>query len=68
MAFNIDEDEVGVILLGDFQDLHAGDEVERTGRVLDVAGGDGLLVRVFDPLGQPLDNKGPVASSNRLPI
>jgi F-type H+-transporting ATPase subunit alpha len=68
MAFNVDEDEVGVILLGDFQDLHAGDEVERTGRVLDVAVGDGLLGRVVDPLGQPLDNQGPVASSKRLPI
>jgi F-type H+-transporting ATPase subunit alpha len=68
MAFNVDEDEVGVILLGDFQDLHAGDEVERTGRVLDVAVGDGLLGRVVDPLGQPLDNKGLVPSSKRLPI
>ena len=43
IAFNMDEDEIGVILLGEFQDLHAGDEVERTGRVMDVAVGDGLL-------------------------
>ena len=68
MAFNIDEDEVGVILLGDFQDLHAGDEVQRTGRVLDVGVGEGLLGRVVDPLGRPLDNQGPVAFSKRLPI
>src|SRR5271165_6311590 len=68
IAFNIDEDEIGVILLGPFEDLHTGDEVERTGRVMDVAVGDGLLGRVIDPLGKPLDGKGPVAASERLPI
>ena len=68
IAFNIDEDEIGVILLGPFEDLHTGDEVERTGRVMDVAVGDGLLGRVIDPLGKPLDGKGPVASDRRLPI
>jgi F-type H+-transporting ATPase subunit alpha len=68
IAFNIDEDEIGVILLGPFEDLHAGDEVERTGRVMDVAVGDGLLGRVIDPLGKPLDGNGPVASEKRLPI
>jgi F-type H+-transporting ATPase subunit alpha len=68
IAFNVDEDEIGVVLLGPYQDVHAGDEVERTGRVMDVAVGDGLLGRVIDPLGRPLDGKGPVASSQRLPI
>jgi F-type H+-transporting ATPase subunit alpha len=68
IAFNIDEDEIGVILLGPFEDLHTGDEVERTGRVMDVAVGDGLLGRVIDPLGKPLDGKGPVAADHRLPI
>ena len=68
IAFNVDEDEIGVVLLGDYWHLHAGDEVERTGRVMDVAVGDGLLGRVIDPLGRPLDGKGPVASSERLPI
>jgi F-type H+-transporting ATPase subunit alpha len=48
--------------------LHAGDEVERTGRVMDVAVGDGLLGRVIDPLGRPLDGHGPVTSTARLPI
>jgi F-type H+-transporting ATPase subunit alpha len=43
IAFNVDEDEIGVVLLGAYQDLHAGDEVERTGRVMDVAVGDELL-------------------------
>jgi F-type H+/Na+-transporting ATPase subunit alpha len=68
IAFNVDEDEIGIVMLGDCQHLHAGDEVERTGRVMDVAVGDGLLGRVIDPLGGPLDGNGPVASSQRLPI
>src|ERR1022692_4123592 len=68
IAFNVDEDEIGVVLLGDYWHLHAGDEVERTGRVMDVAVGDGLLGRVIDPLGRPLDDKGPMAASKRLPI
>ncbi len=68
IAFNVDEHEVGVVLLGDYWHLHAGDEVARTGRVMDVAVGDGLLGRVIDPLGRPLDGQGPVASDGRLPI
>ncbi len=68
IAFNVDEDEIGAVLLGDYWHLRAGDEVERTGRVMDVAVGDGLLGRVIDPLGRPLDGHGPVASSARLPI
>ncbi len=68
IAFNVDEDEIGVILLGEYQDLQAGDEVERTGRVMDVVVGDGLLGRVIDPLGTPLDGKGPVAADARLPV
>jgi F-type H+-transporting ATPase subunit alpha len=68
IAFNVDADEIGVVLLGEYQQLHAGDEVERTGRVMDVAVGDALLGRVIDPLGRPLDGKGPVASSKRLPV
>ena len=68
IAFNVDEDEVGVVLLGEYWHLHAGDEVERTGRVMDVTVGEGLLGRVIDPLGRALDGNGPVASSERLPI
>ena len=68
IAFNVDEDEIGVVLLGEYSHLHAGDEVERTGRVMDVAVGEGLLGRVIDPLGRPLDARGPVAASGRLPI
>jgi F-type H+-transporting ATPase subunit alpha len=68
IAFNVDSDEIGVVLLGACQKLHAGDEVLRTGRVMDVPVGDGLLGRVIDPLGGPLDGLGPVASTERLPI
>jgi F-type H+-transporting ATPase subunit alpha len=68
IAFNVDAEEIGVVLLGEYWRLHAGDEVERTGRVMDVAVGDGLIGRVIDPLGRPLDGNGPVASSERLPI
>ncbi|MEZ5501723.1 MAG: alternate F1F0 ATPase, F1 subunit alpha [Halioglobus sp.] len=68
IAFNVDEDEIGVVLLGEYWHLHAGDEVERTGRVMDVAVGDELLGRVIDPLGRPLDGNGPVMASERLPI
>jgi F-type H+-transporting ATPase subunit alpha len=68
IAFNVDETEIGVVLLGDYAHLNAGDEVERTGRVMDVAVGDGLLGRVIDPLGRPLDGAGPVAAIERRPI
>jgi F-type H+-transporting ATPase subunit alpha len=68
IAFNVDEDEIGVVLLGDYARLHTGDEVERTGRVMDVVVGDELLGRVIDPLGRPLDGNGPVVAGERLPI
>ncbi len=68
IAFNVDKDEVAVVLLGEYWHLHAGDEVRRTGRVMDVAVGDGLLGRVIDPLGRPLDDYGPVIGGKRLPI
>ena len=68
MAFNVDEDEIGVVLLGDYWQLHAGDEVERRGHVMDVPVGDGLIGRIVNPLGRPLDAGGTVVSSSRLPI
>src|SRR6476659_3122921 len=68
IAFNVDEDEVGVVLLGDYWQLHTGDEVERRGHVMDVPVGNGLIGRIVNPLGRPLDGNGPVGSSARLPI
>jgi F-type H+-transporting ATPase subunit alpha len=68
IAFNIDEGEISVVLLGDYSHLQAGDEVGRTGRAMDVAVGNQLLGRVIDPLGRPLDAGNPVVSSERLPV
>ena len=68
MAFNVDEAEVGVVLMGEYWHLQAGDEVTRTGRVMDVVVGEALLGRVIDPLGRPLDGKGPVPAHERRPI
>jgi len=68
IAFNVDEDELGVVLLGEYWHLQAGDEVRRSGRVMDVAVGPALLGRVIDPLGRPLDGLGPVEVTARLPI
>jgi F-type H+/Na+-transporting ATPase subunit alpha len=68
IAYNIDEDEIGAILLGEDSLLSAGDEAERTGRVMDVPVGDGLIGRVMDPLGKPIDDKGAIPQSQRLPI
>jgi F-type H+-transporting ATPase subunit alpha len=68
IAFNVDEEEIGVVLLGDYSHLQTGDEVGRTGRVMDVGVGDELLGRVIDPLGSPLDKKGSLRVRKRLPI
>jgi F-type H+-transporting ATPase subunit alpha len=68
MALNVDEDEVGLILLCNYQDLHVGDEVRRTRRVMDVGVGNALLGRVLDPLGRPIDGKPPVIVERRLPV
>lgn len=68
MAFNLDADEVGVILLGDSTSLHAGAEARRTGRVVDVPVGHGVLGRTIDPTGRPLDGGGPLQGTVRWPI
>ena len=68
IAFNLDEDEIGVVLLGTDDKLQAGDTVLRTHRVADIPVGDGLIGRVIDSMGNPLDDKGPIAFQQRLPI
>jgi len=68
IAFNVDDNEIGVVLLGDCSTLRVGDQVERTGRVMDVVVGDQLLGRVINPVGLPLDGKGAITSDRRLPI
>jgi F-type H+-transporting ATPase subunit alpha len=68
LVFNIDPDEIGIIMLDASENISAGNEVHRTGRVLDVPVGEALLGRVVDALGRPLDNLGEIASSERLPV
>ncbi len=68
IAYNIDQDEISVILLGKDSLLKAGDEVKRTGRVMDVPVGNSLIGRVVNPLGRPIDDKGPIVHKERLPI
>src|ERR1700759_866598 len=68
MALNLEENSVGVIILGDYLQIAEGDEVRSTGRLLSVPVGDELLGRVVDPLGNPLDGKGPVVTKNRRPV
>ena len=68
IAFNVDEDEIGVVLLGDYRHLQAGDEVERRGHVVDVPVGEGLLGRIINPMGRPLDGKGRLVVSECLPV
>jgi len=68
LALNLEESEVGAIILGDYTQIEAGDEVRTTGKLLQVPVGKGLLGRVVDALGQPLDGKGPVRSEAAYPV
>ena len=68
LALNLDETEVGVIILGDYTGLQEGDEVKATGKLLQVPVGKGLLGRVVNTLGQPLDGKGPIKSEVAYPV
>jgi F-type H+-transporting ATPase subunit alpha len=68
LALNLQETEVGVIILGDYTQLEEGDEVRATGKLLQVPVGKGLLGRVVDTLGQPVDGKGPIPSDTAYPV
>ena len=68
IAFNVDEHEIGAVLLGDYWHLQAGDEVERLGHVVDVPVGDSLIGRIINPLGEPLDGDGKLVTTERLPV
>ena len=65
LAFNLEENSVGVIILGDYLEINEGEEVRSTGKLLSVPVGDALLGRVVDPLGNPLDGKGPINTNKR---
>jgi len=68
MALNLEEETVGAVILGDSRAIKEGDTVKTTGRVVEVPVGTGLLGRVVDPLGRPIDDKGPISSSKTRPV
>ena len=68
IALNLEEDQVGTVLLGDYTQIKEGDTVQRTKKIMSVPVGDALIGRVVNPLGQPLDDKGPIATDQRNPI
>ena len=68
MVMNLEEDAVGAVLLGDEGSIKEGDEVKRTGRIIEVPVGDGLLGRVVNPLGQPIDGQGEIVYQHTRPI
>jgi F-type H+/Na+-transporting ATPase subunit alpha len=68
IAMNLEEDQVGVVILGDYTEIKEGDEVKRTGRIMSVPVGDNMIGRVVNALGQPIDDKGPIATDKFIPI
>ena len=68
MALNLEEDNVGVVIFGADRDIKEGDTVKRTGAIVDVPVGKGLLGRVVDPLGNPIDGKGPIKAEKRMRV
>ena len=68
LALNLEQDSVGAVVLGDYKHITEGDTVKTTGRILEVPVGRGLLGRVVDALGNPIDGKGPIASDQSMPI
>ncbi|UOQ94953.1 F0F1 ATP synthase subunit alpha [Halobacillus shinanisalinarum] len=68
LAQNLEESNVGLVILGPFTDIKEGDEVRRTGRIMQIPTGENMLGRVVNPLGQPVDGHGPIETSNTRPI
>jgi len=68
LAMNLEEDQVGVVLLGDYTEIREGDEVKRTGRIMSVPVGKQLVGRVVNSLGQPIDDKGPIATTEYIAL
>src|SRR3990172_7500234 len=68
LALNLEEESVGVMILGEFADIKEGDEVRSTGRIVEVPVGDAMIGRVVDGLGQPLDGKGPGNATKTRPV
>ncbi|HXX70857.1 MAG TPA: F0F1 ATP synthase subunit alpha [Candidatus Acidoferrum sp.] len=68
IAMNLEEDQVGAVLLGDYTEIKEGDEVKRTGQIMSVPVGDALVSRVVNSLGQPIDDKGPTSTDKFIPL
>jgi len=68
IALNLEEDQVGAVLLGDYTQISEGDTVKRTNKIMSVPVGDAMIGRVVNPLGQPLDGKGPIQTDQRNPL
>jgi len=68
LALNLEQDSVGAVILGEYKHISEGDTVKTTGRILEVPVGEGLLGRVVDPLGNPIDGKGPIEAAGTAPI
>lgn len=68
MAQNLEKDDVGIIIFGEYTNLHEGDIVKRTGRIMEVPVGEALIGRVVDPFGIPLDGQGPISTSATRPV
>ncbi|MGB6974316.1 MAG: F0F1 ATP synthase subunit alpha [Terracidiphilus sp.] len=68
LALSLEEDQVGAVILGDYTELSEGDEVKRTGKILSVPVGNAMIGRVVNALGAPIDDKGPIATTDLLPV
>jgi len=68
LAMNLDEDQVGTVVLGEYSELSEGDQVKRTGKIMSVPVGEALIGRVVNALGQPIDDKGPIKTDKFLPV
>src|SRR3954447_23552063 len=68
IAMNLEEDQVGAVLLGEYTEIKEGDQVKRTGRIMSVPVGDAMIGRVVNALGVPIDDKGPIATDKLLPV
>src|SRR5499433_488869 len=68
IAMNLEEDQVGAVLMGEYTEVKEGDEVRRTGKIMSVPTGEGMIGRVVNALGQPIDDKGPITASKFIPL
>src|SRR6201996_3746128 len=68
LAMSLEEDQVGAVLMGEYTEIREGDQVRRTGKILSVPVGEAMIGRVVNALGEPIDDKGPINTTETLPI